>query len=440
MNIKSKFTLLFLFFYYSLFTLGTDFNKLMDKILVDDIEFQKKENSLNLLIACNKIEKSVNWFDINLKYQQHTNDIIRDQTEPLKTEYSDIEEEDSQWSIELNKRFFQKDLDNVHDLIEYRLDIIETQQELVLYKIERLGDLIDDQIELYEAQKKIELLKIELDILNRENQLMEELYSRNVIKASDLIENLESKEDKEKELSDWNEILETQKLKSKKYITSFLESFENYIQKTSLTVDTTTFKQKNEKLVKYYKNQLKKVMSIIKRNNYYFYLPEINASVSYNERTTLQDWKITEDSEEEYLRERDITEKYPEFEIELSLPFNIYDNIIGKYKLLEALERKTLLSKYEIEFSFYQSEIKQMNSFKRATNKYQITKRLSQLYSKKYDLINEKYQSQASILGTTPEITLKKGYIKNLKAELKFEISKMKLYKEIFLINYFIRE
>ena len=440
MNIKSKFTLLFLFFYYSLFTLGTDFNKLMDKILVDDIEFQKKENSLNLLIACNKIEKSVNWFDINLKYQQHTNDIIRDQTEPLKTEYSDIEEKDSQWSIELNKRFFQKDLDNVNDLIEYRLDIVETQQELVLYKIERLGDLIDDHIELYEAQKKIELLKIELDILNRENQLMEELYSRNVIKASDLIENLESKEDKEKELSDWNEILETQKLKSKKYITSFLESFENYIQKTPLTVDTTTFKQKNEKLVKYYKNQLKKVMSIIKRNNYYFYLPEINASVSYNERTTLQDWKITEDSEEEYLRERDITEKYPEFEIELSLPFNIYDNIIGKYKLLEALERKTLLSKYEIEFSFYQSEIKQMNSFKRATNKYQITKRLSQLYSKKYNLINEKYQSQASILGTTPEITLKKGYTKNLKAELKFEISKMKLYKEIFLINYFIRD
>lgn len=440
MNIKSQFTLLFLFFSYSLFTLGTDFNKLMEKILADDIKFQKKENSLNLLIASNKIEKSVNWFDINLKYRQHTNDITRDQTEPSKTEYSDIVEEDSRWSIELNKCFFKKDLDNVHDLIEYRLDIIEAQQELVLYKIERLDDLINDHIKIFEAQKQIELFKMELDILNRENQILEELYSRNIIKTSDLIKNLESIEKKESSLSNWNEILEKQKLEAKKNIPSFLESFENYIQKTSLIVDTTTFKQRNEEYIKSYKKQLKKVLSIIKRNSYYFYLPEINATVSYNERTTLQDWKITEYSEEEYLRERDFTEKYPEFEIELSLPFNIYSNTIGKYKLLEALEREAFFSKYEIEFSFYRFEIKQLNSFKRATNKYQITKRLSQLYSKKYDIINEKYQSQPSILGTTPEITLKKEYIKNQRAELKLEISKMKLYKEIFLINYLIRD
>ncbi len=440
MNVKSKFTLLFLFFSYSLFTLGTDFNKLMEKILAEDIKFQKKENSLNLLIASNKIEKSVNWFDINLKYRQHTNDIIRDQTEPSNTEYSDIEEEDSRWSIELNKCFFKKDLDNVHDLIEYRLDIIETQQKLVLYKIERLGDLIDDHIKIFEAQKQIELFKMELDILNRENQILEELYSRNVIKTSDLIKNLESIEKKESSLSNWNEILEKQKLVTKKNIPSFLESFESYIQKTSLTVDTTTFKQRNEEYIKSYKNQLKKVLSVIKRNSYYFFLPEINASVSYNERTTLQDWKITEDSEEEYLRERDITEKYPEFEVELSLPFNIFSNTIGKYKLLEALEREAFLSKYEIEFSFYRFEIKQLNSFKRATNKYQITKRLSQLYLKKYDIINEKYQSQPSILGTTPKITLKKEYIKNQRAELKLEISKMKLYREIFLINYLMRD
>ena len=440
MNVKSKFTLLFLFFSYSLFTLGTDFNKLMEKILAEDIKFQKKENSLNLLIASNKIEKSVNWFDINLKYRQHTNDIIRDQTEPSNTEYSDIEEEDSRWSIELNKCFFKKDLDNVHDLIEYRLDIIETQQKLVLYKIERLGDLIDDHIKIFEAQKQIELFKMALDILNRENQILEELYSRNVIKTSDLIKNLESIEKKESSLSNWNEILEKQKLVTKKNIPSFLESFESYIQKTSLTVDTTTFKQRNEEYIKSYKNQLKKVLSVIKRNSYYFFLPEINASVSYNERTTLQNWKITEDSEEEYLRERDITEKYPEFEVELSLPFNIFSNTIGKYKLLEALERKAFLSKYEIEFSFYRFEIKQLNSFKRATNKYQITKRLSQLYLKKYDIINEKYQSQPSILGTTPKITLKKEYIKNQRAELKLEISKMKLYREIFLINYLMRD
>ena len=439
MNIKSNITLILLFFYYSLFSSGIDFNKLMDNILVDDIKFQKKENRLNLLIANNKIEKSVNWFDINLKYRQYTNEIIRDQRESLETEYSDITEEDSRWSIELNKSFFQKDLDNVNELIKYRLDIVEIQQELVLYRIERLGDLIDDHIKLFEAQKQIELLQMEIDILNRENLILEELYSNNVIKISDLIKNLESIEKKESSLSNWNEILEKQKIVSQKYLSSFLDSFEIYIQKTPLIVDTIHFKQRNKNIIESYNKQLKKILSSIKRNSYYFYLPEINTSISYNERTTLQDWKITENSEEEYLRERDFTEKYPEFEVELSLPFNIFGNTIGKYNLLEALEREALLNKYDIELSYYQSEIKQLNSFKRAINKYQTAKRLSQLYSRKYDIINEKYHSQPSILGSTPEITLKKEYINNKKIELKLEISKMELFREVFLINYFIR-
>ena len=439
MHIKSNITLLLLFFSYSLFSSGIDFNILMENILVDDIKFQKKENRLNLLIASNKIEKSDNWFDINLKYKHHTNEIIRDQRETLETEYSDITEEDSRWSIELNKSFFQKDLDNVHELVKYRLDIIEIQQELILYKIERLGNLIDDHIKLFEAQKQIELLQMEIDILNRENLILEELYSKNVITISDLIKNLESIEKKESSLSNWNEILEKHKLGSKKHLSSFLDSFDGYIQKTPLIVDTIHFEQKNKDIIKSYNKQLKKILSIIKRNSYYFYLPEINASVSYNERTTLQDWKITENSEEEYLRERDFTEKYPEFEVELSLPFNIFGNTIGKYKLLEALECEILLNKYDIEFSFYQAEIKQLNSFKRAANKYQAAKRLSQLYSRKYDIINEKYQSQPSILGATPEITLKKEYITNKKVELKLEISKMELYRDVFLINYFLR-
>ena len=122
MNIKCKITLFLLFFSFSLFSSGIDFNKLMEKVLFDDIEYQKKENRLNILIASNKIEKSGNCFDINLSYRQHTNDMTRDQTELFDTEYSDIVEEDSRWRIELNKRFFQKDLSTVHDLIEYDLN------------------------------------------------------------------------------------------------------------------------------------------------------------------------------------------------------------------------------------------------------------------------------------------------------------------------------
>ena len=439
MNIKCKITFILFFFSISLFSLGTDLDKLMEKILFNDIDFQKKENSLNLLIASNKIERSVNWFDINLTYRQHTNDMTRDQTELFDTEYSNIVEEDSRWRIELNKRFFQKDLNKVHDIIEYRLDIIETQQELVLFKIERMDDLIDDHIDFFEAKKQIELLTMELEIFYRENLILEELYSKNVVTASKLIKNIEDIEALENSLSNWNEIIEKQELYSVIQIQSFLELFENYIQTTPIEVDTLKYKQQNSEMIKSYENQLEKVLSAIKRNSYFFYLPEINASVSYNERTTLQDWNIIENSVEEYLRERDFTEKYPEFEVELSLPFNIFGNSIGKYKLLEALEREALLNKFDIKFSFYQTEIKQLNSFKKAFNKYQTAYKLSQLYSKKYDIINEKYQSQPSMLGATPEITLKKEFIKNQKIELKLEISKMKLYKNVFLINYFIK-
>ena len=439
MNIKCKITLILLFFSFSLFSSGIDFNKLMEKVLFDDIEYQKKENRLNILIASNKIEKSVSWFDINLTYRQHTNDMTRDQSELFETEYSNIVEEDSRWRIELNKRFFQKDLNTVHDLIEYRLDIIETQQELVLFKLERIDDLIDDHIDFFEAQKQIELLTMELEIFNRENLILEELYSKNIITTSKLIKNIEDIEALENSLSNWNGIIEKQELYSVTQIQSFLELFENYIQTTTIEIDTLKYKQQNSEMIKSYENQLEKVLSAIKRNSYYFYLPEINASVSYNERTTLQDWQITDNSEEEYLRERDFTEKYPEFEVELSLPFNIFGNTIGKYKLLEALEREALLNKFDIKFSFYQSEIKQLNLFKKAYNKYQSAYKLSQLYSKEYDIINEKYQTQPSMLGATPEITLKKEFIKNQKIKLKLEISKMKLYKNVFLINYFIK-
>ena len=439
MNIKCKITLILLFFSFSLFSSEIDFKKLMEKVLLDDIEYQKKENRLNIMIASNRIEKSVNWFDINLTYRQHTNDMTRNQTELFDTEFSDILEEDSRWRIELNKRFFQKDLNKAHDLIEYRLDIIETHQELVLFKLERIDGLIDDYIDFTEAQKQIELLTMELEIFNRENLILEELYSKNIITASKLINNIESIVTIENSLSNWNEIIEKQKFNDAAQTQSFLELFENYIQTTPLEVDTLEYKQHNSEMIKSYEKQLEKVLSAIKRSSYCFYLPEINASVSYNERTTLQDWQITENTDEEYLRERDFTEKYPEFVVELSLPFNIFGNTIGKYKLLEALEREALLNKFDIKFSFYQSEIQHLNSFKKAFNKYQTAYKLSQLYSKEYDIINEKYQSQPSMLGTTPEITLKKEFIKNQKIELKLEISKMKLYKNVFLINYFIK-
>ena len=60
----------------------------MKNILENDIDFQKEENQFNTLIAGNKIERSINWFYLNLAYRKTSNDIIRDQTKDRKLEHS----------------------------------------------------------------------------------------------------------------------------------------------------------------------------------------------------------------------------------------------------------------------------------------------------------------------------------------------------------------
>ena len=440
MNTKSKLTLLLLFNFSLLFSLGTNFKKIMDNVLLEDIKYQKKENRLKLLIANNTIEKSVNWFDINLTYRQHSNDITRDQIDLTETEYSDIEEEDTRCSIELNRCFFRKDMDKAYELINNRLDIIESQQELNLFRIETLSNIIDNNIKLFEAQKQIELINMEIGILHRENQILEELYAKNVITVTDLINNLENIEVLENSLSSWKEIIEEHRFQLTSHTSSFLKSFEQYILTTPLEIDTIKYIEQSEQYKQTYKEKIGKVLSAIKMNHFYCYLPEINTSVSYNERTTLQNWKIVENSLAEYLRERDFTEQYPEFEVELSLPFNVFGNVKGKYNLLKALEREAQIIQLEIESSYNQLEIIRLNSFIRSKNSYNASKRLSQLYSKQYELIDEKYRSHPTTLGNTPEITLKKEFIKNKKNELKLKLSEMELFRDIFLINYFIRD
>ncbi len=414
---------------------AADFNSFMEDVLNEDTKYLQKVNRLNMEVAENKIERSVNWFDINLSYRKYSNDKIRKQTETT-LEYSDIDEEDERWRLELSKRLFPKDYDDVSDDLNARINILRFQHEVELYKISRMDDIIDDLIESFEAASKASILKDELTILNRENRILEELQSKNITQPGDLIKNIKDLNKKENELAGWEETASWYALNYFETCQKFDNSFSEYIDKTSEIPDTILFQETLTRKIEELNKKSKKISGSINRKKYYFFFPELNISLSYNNRKTYQDWNITENSYE-YLRERDFEEKYPEGEIELSLPFNIFSNISGKKQMLNSFDNEIQIRGKEMVTSMRALELERINSFQKALNNFKRKKRLWQLYDEQFFKIKAQFDSRPELLGTTPEIKLLKEEIKMRKAELEYKISEMKLYKEIFLINYF---
>ena len=71
--------------------------------------------------------------------------------------------------------------------------------------------------------------------------------------------------------------------------------------------------------------------------------------------------------------------------------------------------------------------------FKRKTN-------LFKLYKRQQNIEQIKYEEEPSLLGTNPELKLKKESIKTAEAEMNMKLAEMKLFREIFLMNYFGEE
>ncbi|MBC8416252.1 MAG: hypothetical protein ISS80_06675 [Candidatus Cloacimonetes bacterium] len=414
---------------------AANFNSFMEEVLTDDTKYLQKVNRLDRELAENKIERSVNWFDINLSYRKYSNDKIRKQTETT-LEYSDIDEEDERWRLELSKRLFPKDYDNVSDDLNARIDILRLQHEVELYRISRMDDIIDDLIESFEAASRTSILKDELTLLNRENLILEELQSKNITQPEELIKNIKELNKKENELAEWEEIISMHTLNYFTACQKFDNSFSEYVIITPEIPDTILFQETLTRKIEELNKKIRKISGSINWKKNYFFFPEFNISLSYNNRKTYQDWNITENSYG-YLRERNFEEKYPEGEIELSLPFDIFSNISGKKQMLNSFENEIQIWGIEMITSLQSFELERINSFQKALNNFKRKKRLWQLYNEQFLKLKAQFDSQPELLGTTPEIKLLKEEIKMQKAELEYKISEMKLYKEIFLINYF---
>jgi hypothetical protein len=439
-----KFSTLVLFLFFCLILTASEvgykitWEMTINRLLNNNSDYQQLLNQIEQEKAEARLNSSLGLFDVNVTYQTYENDIIRKEVDS-NYETSNIKEEDERWQVELNKQFFPKDFDAASDNINSRIDLFRYEQELKIAKTECLSDALDDIIDWYEAYYSMGILNQKLVIMLRENELLEEMVKENIIDVEILITNLEEIEDLEKDIADLQE-LDNEYLSEYEipiYIYQdmlFHVIFENYT-----TPDTLMFLQKVEDKRCELIDEFQKIGRAIKFNYFKVFMPEVNLSLSYNWRDTDQDWDINVNGNFKNMT-RSMDEEYPEAEIELSLPFNIFSNTSGKQALLRSYRDELGYRFNELRVDWKNFRKDRLLSYHTAKQRLIRKTRLNELYQSKMKTTMEKFKAEPTLLGTNPELKLKKEKLKTEEAELDFKIAEMKYYKEIFLINSFGEE
>jgi len=432
MKIKLLFITVIFISFSALIAQSAELAAYMEVLLAKNFTYQQALSRYEQEKAFYTIEQSLSWFDINLQYQKYDNDLIRDELETA-LEHSDIKEKDIRKSIEIKKQLFPKDFDQTIDAIGSRLNLLRYKQDLKLSNYNATSEIIDDFIKWYEAENKIGINQSRLAWLYQQNLVLEELHDQNLVDAEILIQNLEDINDTEAEISLYRD---KSTLCSEKYgaiLTDFLTCYQAYM-KLSITPDSLTFQQQISAQTSKLQNELNQVSRLIHFNYYHFYLPEINLSLSYNWRETDQDWKIVKNS---ILKNKTINQKeeFPQGEIELSLPFNMFSNTSGKLALLKAFDRETKYKGRDMQLAWQKFAITRLSSLQAAKSDLKRKSRLSELYAHQLLIQQQRYREEPSLLGGNPEQKLQQDTNKAKEAELDYQLAEMRLYKEIYLIN-----
>lgn len=411
---------------------NSDLSKLMNSLLKTNVDYQQALSRYEQEKAIYSIDTSLNWFDINLSHQQYDNDFTRDETETV-LEHSDVEEKDKRWRIELEKTLFPKDYDDVTNTIGTRLNLLRYKQNLKLAYSEATEDIFDDMIDWYEADSMVSYLTSKLDILYQQNQVLEELNLQKQIGPDILIDNLEEIDKLEDDLYDYKETVSVYNRKYGDILPEFLQKNRDFINQNPQP-DTLLLQQKIESETIALMKEVKKLSRKIKLNYSNFFLPEVTLTLSYNWRETRQKWDIEKNNIfKNMIRNQD--EEYPEGEIELSLPFNMFSNTSGKLALLKAYQRELRYCSEEMQLAWQKFAVDRLNFYHAARLEFKRKSRLSELYNNNLDIQMHKYREEPTLLGSNPELKLQKDTIKTHEAELEMKLAEMKLYKEVFLIN-----
>ena len=429
---RNNLLLLLLLFSSILFAQTNELIEILNEALLYNEDYQQTKTRLDKEEAEAKINSSLKWFDVNLSVNKYSNEIERDETK-TNLESSEITEEDERRKIELSRTFFPKDFDDSADALSSKIDLLRLRQNMIIVRSEQMDDVLSECIKYNSDLENLKLAEYEFEQLQNENLVLEELNSKQLIKPQKLINNIKKLENIEDEIQDLQQDLI--KFRYTKFYDKLIEALSQLSLEGS-TADTLSFIAKAADLENNLEKRSNKISKAINLRNAFFFLPELNIALSYNQRFTTQNWRTTENQSISDM-DRDIEEKYPEAEIELSLPFNIFSNVSGKKALLNSFENEIFYRKQSLLRDLQEFKEKKFLTYLKRENDFERKKRLNELYKAKYDSANEQYKLEPEILGTDADEELFKIQKSAEKAHLEFETAKLKLQKEIFLINTF---
>ena len=413
------------------------FEAILEKLLKNNSEYQQVLSNFEREIGRYYLNKSTALPELNISYQKYSNDILRDELKTStipESENTTIDENDERWRIELSKQFFPKDFDHADDTIGSAIELMVITSEMFTTRDEALSDIFDDMTDLYEADVMIKVLEPEINVLLRENAILDELEKNNIIDPADLIDNLKELDAEEKKLNEFRETSERLKKQYGNVNQEFVELFFSYSENDQ--ADTLMFNMFMDIMVSGISEGCDDVTRKIKRNKVYAWLPEIRASVSYNWRNIDQEWDIKNADGYEFW-DREQTEAFPEIKLELSLPLDFVGNMKGKSLTLKAYEHEVMQNDLELTGKINDLKIERLSALEYYKNRLLRKQQISRLREKQAKINEDKYLADPTLLGELPQLELEDSRLKVLKAEAELKIAEMRYYKQVYLINNF---
>ncbi len=432
---RLKLSFLFLLSLSLLFSQSGELDVFFNKLLENSPDYLQAVNRFERAKAVQKIDKSLNWFDLNFIYKHYGNDFTRDDKDILR-EYSEVFEKDTRKRIEIERRLFLKDFDDASDLISSQLELYRYQQDLFLDKYNLVSKLFEDLILWQEAVSMNELISEKLLLLNEQYLLLGELDQENLIETRIIINTIEDIDDSEKRLNKYAAISEQMFRKYGNILNEFSSLMTTY---QYIETDTIIFVERVNKHRALVEGNKDKISTRIKWKYLQAFLPEVRFTLSYNWRDTEQNWESQKGGNNTSMT-RIQKERFPEGELRLTIPFNFIDNTKGKTSLLKTYERELQFRTGNILSEWDDFEITRLTNYRKSEQELRRKTQLAELYQRELNLQTIKYREEPTLLGTNPELILKQVSLKAIEAEIKRKSAQLRFYKEAYILYSFCEE
>ncbi len=298
-----------------------------------------------------------------------------------------------------------------------------------------MNDILEDMIEWYEISEKLTLYKEELGMLHAENVILDEYEKQNIVSPNKLLKNL-------KAIDKLEDRVYYSQSEIKKYEANYgerLEEFRQVFNQYMLTqpqADTLSFTSYSIDLLNSVERKMERISNSIKLHTLFAFLPEVNLSVSYNQRDIDQDWVTTEDGDVDELT-RVQSEVYPEAELELSIPLNLFSNIRGKNRMLKSFKQELRYRKNELQLDLNEFVIELKTALLSNSTSVTRKERIHELSQEQLNGVRAMFNENPELLGAAPEDRLQEEIISASKAEINYNVSRMNLFKTIYIMNRF---